>query len=147
MEMNAKTRSNIFCRYTLVWVALLLSSKLVAQQPGWDGQIEDIQIEITGKREIELPPANRHFEKIPPRPSEPIKPPIQYDFKSFIFLAPQINPTIKPLKLKPAEPAKVYGGFVRAGFGNYASPLLEGYINSRKNKDQLVGAHLYHRAR
>jgi hypothetical protein len=129
-----------------VWVALLLSSKLVAQQPGWDGQIEDIQIEITGKREIELPPANRHFEKIPPRPSEPIKPPIQYDFKSFSFLAPQINPTIKPLKLKPAEPAKVYGGFVRAGFGNYASPLLEGYINSRKNKDQLVGAHLYHRS-
>jgi hypothetical protein len=115
-----------------------------AQQPGWDGEIEDVQVEIVSTREIDMPSANRHFEKIPPRPSEPIKPPIQYDFQSFSFLAPQINPQIKPLKLKAAEPSKIYGGFVRAGFGNYASPLLEGYINSRKNKDQLIGAHLYH---
>jgi hypothetical protein len=140
-----RRRSNFFhLTAKVVLVSLLIPGSAFAQQPGWDGEIEDVEVEIVNTREIELPGASRHFEKIPPRPSEAIKPPIQYDFQSFSFLAPQITPQIKPLKLKAAEPAKIYGGFVRAGFGNYASPLLEGYINSRKNKDQLIGAHLYH---
>lgn len=145
----AQNRSQFFSALRVIAGATLLSllipSVSNAQQPGWDdGSIEDVEVEIVSTREIEMPAASRHFEKIPPRPAETIKPPIQYDFQSFSFLAPQISPQIKPLKLKAAEPAKIYGGFVRAGFGNYASPLLEGYINSRKNKDQLIGAHFYH---
>src|SRR5688572_27886184 len=112
------------------FVFLLGSSDARAQDPKkqWteDGEIENVEIEIVKEREITLPQANRNFEKIPPRASEPIKPPITYDFKSFSFQAPQINAQIRPLKLKQENPSNVYGGFVRVGYGNYVSPLLEG---------------------
>lgn len=109
-----------------------------------DGEIENVEIEIIKEREITLPPANRNFEKIPPRASEPIKPPITYDFKSFSFQAPQLNPQIRPLKLKGEDASNVYGGFLRLGFGNYTSPLVEAYYNTRRDKNKLLGAHLYH---
>jgi hypothetical protein len=118
----------------------------VAQDPTWggEGDLEDVEVVITTDAVNTVPPADRHFEKIPPRPAETIVPPIRYDFQSFSFLAPQINPTIRPLKLKAESSNKVYGGYVRAGYGNFGSPLLEGYITSRKDKNKLVGAHLYH---
>jgi hypothetical protein len=117
-------------------------------KPKWtsDGEIEDVEIEIVKDRQITLPKASRNFEKIPPRPSEPITPPIQYDFQSFNFQAPLVTPVLKPLKLKQQSESNVFGGFVRAGYGNYASPLLEAYINSRKDKNKLVGAHFYHKS-
>lgn len=129
-------------------VFLLCSIDTSAQDPKkqWteDGEIENVEIEIIKEREITLPPANRNFEKIPPRASEPIKPPITYDFKSFSFQAPQLNPQIRPLKLKQEDASNVYGGFLRLGFGNYTSPLLEAYYNTRRDKNKLLGAHLYH---
>ncbi|MBL0744329.1 hypothetical protein [Chryseolinea lacunae] len=140
-------------RMTTLLVAMLLcGTTLYAQQGGttpkkdWEkeGEIEDVEIEIINKREITLPKANRNFEKIPPRPAETIKNPITYDFRSFSFQAPPINPPVKPLKLKAENPTGVYGGYVRAGFGNYVSPLLEAYFNSRRDKNKLIGAHLYH---
>jgi hypothetical protein len=115
------------------------------QKESWtDGEIENMEIEIVKEREITLPAADRNFEKIPPRPSEPIKPPITYDFKSFNFQAPQLNPQVRPLKLKQENPSKVYGGFLRVGYGNYVSPLLEAYYNTTRDKNKLIGAHLYH---
>ena len=109
-----------------------------------DGEIENVEIEIVKEREITLPQANRNFEKIPPRPAEAIKPPITYDFQSFSFQAPQSNPQIRPLKFKQENPSHVYGGFLRVGYGNYTSPLLEAYYNTRRDKNKLIGAHLLH---
>ena len=140
-------------RLTKVRCAILLAGCLFiavkghAQDPKktWtDGEIENMEIEIVKEREIILPEADRNFEKIPPRPSEPIIPPISYDFKSFSFQAPRINPQVRPLKLKQENPSKVYGGFLRVGYGNYASPLLEAYYNTTRDKNKLIGAHLYH---
>src|SRR5687767_12171558 len=131
-----------------VFMSFLFVNTLYSQDPKkqWteDGEIENVEIEIVKEREITLPQANRNFEKIPPRASEPIKPPITYDFKSFSFQAPQINAQIRPLKLKQENPSNVYGGFVRVGYGNYVSPLLEGYYNTRRDKNKLVGVHAYH---
>jgi hypothetical protein len=130
----------------LAVVATCLISITGYSQKEWEagGEIEDVEIEIVKERQITLPKANRNFEKIPPRPSETIKNPIKYDFQAFNFSAPLINPAIKPLKLKQESDSKIYGGFVRAGYGNYASPLLEAYINSRKDKNKLIGAHFLH---
>jgi len=111
----------------------------------WEGDIESREIVIQNERQISLPKANRNFDKIPPKPSETaIKAPVTYDFRSFSFQAPQINPQVRPLKLKVESPSDVYGGFLRLGYGNYASPLLEGYINNRKDKNKLIGARIYH---
>lgn len=134
-----------------ITLTLLLSQTGYAQdvQPkkdSWekDGELESMEIEIVKERQITLPKANRNFEKIPPRASEPITPPITYDFRSFSFQAPQVALSVKPLKLKAESKSDVYGGFVRVGYGNYASPLLEAFINSRRDKNKLVGAHAYH---
>jgi hypothetical protein len=134
-------------RFSLAIIASMLSiSSLYAQeQKDWEeGEIENVEIEIVKERQITLPKASRNFEKIPPRSSEPIKPPITYDFRSFNFQAPQINTQIRPLKLKQESQSRVYGGFVKVGYGNYVSPLLEGYINTTRDKNKLVGAHVYH---
>lgn len=109
-----------------------------------EGEIENVEIEIVKERQVTLPNANRNFDKIPPRPVEAIKPPITYDFQSFNFQAPQISTQIRPLKLKQESQSHVYGGYLRAGFGNYVSPLLEGYINTTRDKNKLIGAHGYH---
>jgi hypothetical protein len=45
--------------------------------------------------------------------------------------------------LKQEESSKVTGGYVSVGYGNYASPYLEGFINTKKDKNKLVGAHGY----
>ncbi len=108
-----------------------------------EGELEDVTIEIVRERQITLPKANRNFEKVPPRPAENIKPPITYDFRAFSFQTPQINPVIKPLKLKQDNPSKVYASTVSAGFGNYATPFLEAFINSGRDRNKLLGAHAY----
>ena len=130
----------------VIFASTLSISPLMGQEKeDWeDGEIEDVEIEIVKERQITLPKASRNFEKIPPRSSEPIKPPITYDFRSFNFQAPQINTQVRPLKLKQEGQSRVYGGFLRAGFGNYVSPLLEGYINTTRDKNKLIGAHVYH---
>lgn len=134
-------------KYTLSLAALLLvsgiSSTSLAQTTP-QGEVAPVNIVIKDVHEITLESADRNFEKIPPRPSEPIKPPIQYDFVSYSFKAPAISPQIRPLKLKPVEQGQVYGGFLRLGYGNFSSPLLEGYLTTRKDKNKLLGVNLYH---
>jgi len=113
----------------VIFASVLAVPMLQAQQKkNWEegeGEIENVEIEIVKERQIILPKANRNFEKIPPRATEPIKPPITYDFRSFNFQAPQISSHIRPLKLKKESEANVYGGYLQLGFGNYTSPLLD----------------------
>jgi hypothetical protein len=143
MKNNRNLVRNILL---MMFTLTLIHHAAFAQEPepDWEGELEEVEVVIEIVRENTVPFANRNFEKIPPRPAEAIVPPIRYDFQSFSFLAPQINPQIRPLKIKAQSPAKIYGGYVRAGYGNFGSPLLEGYITSRKDRDKLVGAHLYH---
>lgn len=108
--------------------------------------LEDVEIEIVKERQISLPEATRNFEKIPPRPAETSRPSFSYDFQPFTFQAGQINPAIRPLKLRQEDASKVFGGYLSAGYGNYASPYIEGFINSRRDKKKLVGAHAFHRS-
>jgi hypothetical protein len=130
------------CLLMVTMAALLPAGAAFAQE--WEeGELDAVEIEIVREREITLPKANRNFEKIPPRPSETIKNPVQYDFRPFSFQTSQINPAIRPLKLKQGSSSQVYGGYVSAGYGNYASPYLEGFINSRRDKNKLVGAHAW----
>lgn len=115
-----------------------------AQQEWTDGSLDPVEIEIVTERQIKLPQANRNFEKIPPGPSDPIKPPVTYHFQALHFQAPAISPLIRPLKLKQQSSAKVYGGYLSLGYGNYSSPYLEGFINSGRDKNRLVGARVWH---
>ncbi len=133
---------------TLGSLALTLSWAQTQNQTQWerDGEIEDVEIEIIRERQIILPKANRNFEKVPPRPVEPIKPEITYEFKNLSFNVPDYKSTIRPLRLKQEEIPKIYGNYVSAGFGNFASPYLDAWLNTKRDKNRFVGAHLYHRS-
>ncbi len=136
--------------HTIIRIAILLIAVLLMPGTGfaqddWGraGSLEDVEIEIVKERQITLPPANRNFEKIPPRPAETTRPSFSYEFKPFAFDAAQINPAIRPLKLKQQAASNVFGGYLSGGYGNYASPYLEGFINSRRDRGKLIGAHGY----
>lgn len=129
--------------YFLLTFFALLQLDAWAQNEESSGDLEDVEIEIVKEREITLPAATRSFEKIPPRPAETARPSFSYDFKPLSFQASQINPAIRPLKLKQENPSHVFGGYLSAGYGNYASPYLEGFINSRRDRNKLIGAHAF----
>jgi len=131
----------------LVLLALCLFVDTAFSQERDQGtELEDVEIEIVKERQITLPQATRNFEKIPPRPAETATPSFSYTFQPFTFQAGQINPAIRPLKLKQESPSKVSGGYLSAGYGNYASPYLEGFINSKRTKNKLIGAHAFLRS-
>ena len=127
-------------------VLLLTMGSNVQAQQDWekDGGIPDAQVEIIKDRQIKLPPADRNFDKIPPRPVEPIKPEIVYDYKNLRFNTPDYNPSIRPLKLKQEDISRIFGNYVSAGYGNYASPYLEAYFTSKRDKNKFYGGHFYH---
>ena len=145
--MDQFVRYKELCKIVLSVLIFLLPCFGVAQdQWGSEGEIENVEIEILKERQIILPKANRNFEKVPPRPVEPIKPEITYEFSKLKFNTPDYNPQIRPLKLKLEEISKIYGRYVSVGFGNYAAPYLEAWVNSKRDKNKSYGAHFYHQS-
>lgn len=137
-------------RHTLLAMILSVSLISVAQEKEkekWgEGEIEKVEIEIVKERQIVLPKANRNFEKVPPRPVEPIKPEITYDFKNLNFLTGDYSPSIRPLRLQQEPIAKLYGNYISAGFGNYSSPLFEAYLTNKRSKDKFYGLKFFHQS-
>ncbi len=137
-------------RLTLLAIILSVSVISVAQEKEkekWgEGEIEKVEIEIVKERQIVVPKANRNFEKVPPRPVEPIKPEITYDFKNLNFLSGDYSPSIRPLRLQQEQIAKLYGNYVNAGFGNYTSPLFEAYLTNKRSKDKFYGLKFFHQS-
>lgn len=129
----------------LKYIIILLAVAPALAQEEEAGELENVEVEIIKDRQIVLPKANRNFEKVPPRPVEPIKPEIVYEFKNLKFSSPDYNPVIRPMRLKQEAISKIYGNYLSAGFGNYSSPFLEGWFNSKRDKNKYIGAHLYHR--
>lgn len=132
----------------IVFGCLLLSISLssFAQEKWGEGEIEKVEIEIVKEKQISLPKANRNFEKVPPRPAEPIKPQIVYDFKNLSFTTPEFNPAIRPLRLKAEPIQKIYGNYISAGFGNYISPFLDAYATTKRDKEKFYGIKLFHQS-
>ncbi|HWA34754.1 MAG TPA: hypothetical protein VG737_11515 [Cyclobacteriaceae bacterium] len=134
----------------ILFVSCTLTALAQEKEP-WEketgeGEIVDVEIEIVKDRKIVLPRAVRNFEKIPPRPFEPIKPAITYELKNFQFATPSYRPSVRPLKLKQEELSKIYGNYVSGGLGNYGSFYLEGSMTTKRDKDKFLGAHLYTRS-
>jgi len=129
--------------FLLTLLIVIGSVHVTMAQQEEDAKMKPVEIEIIKEREITLPQANRLFDKIPPRPVEPIKPEITYNFRPLTFNTPEVNPAIRPLRLKQDESTDINGGFVSAGYGNYASPYLEAFINSKEDKNKLIGAHAF----
>ncbi|MTI20577.1 hypothetical protein E1176_06055 [Fulvivirga sp. RKSG066] len=127
----------------LMIIFMLISTQSNAQED-WenDGEIEDVEIEIVKDREINLPKANRNFQKIPPVSTEPRVGDLQYFYNTINFQIPSLDLKMRPLRIKDERLEKFYGNYVKAGFGNYVTPYFEGFVNSKRSNQYTYGAHV-----
>ena len=133
--------------YKSLFIALILLVILqhVCYAQG-QGEIESVQFEIVTEKKIVLPQASRNFEKVAPRPVEPIKPEITYEFRNLSFKTNDYNPVIRPLRLQNESLAKLYNNYISGGIGNYASPYLSAHLTSKRDRNKFIGASVYHRS-
>ncbi len=145
--MMNKRIKNIRSLALLIFITGISLISIAQEKEKWgEGEIEKVEIEIVKERQIVLSKANRNFEKVPPRPVEPIKPEIIYDFKNLDFASGDFSPSIRPLRLQQEEIAKLYGNYLSAGFGNYSSPLFEAYLTNKRSKDKFYGLKFFHQS-
>ena len=131
-----KARRNI-----LILILAFGAGCILAQK---EGDIPDVEIQIVNPLKVTLPKSDRNFTKVPAMPIEPISPPLVYDYSLVSFSTPSYSPAIRPLRIKPVESITYLPGFISAGFGNYSSPYLKGYISFFPTKSLTVGGVSFH---
>ncbi|QMW05693.1 TonB-dependent receptor [Spirosoma foliorum] len=114
---------------------LSLSATLYAQQPKptrpvKEGEVDNQEITVEKSRKIELPPANRIFNKIPSvKPSaEQRKLTYEFEDRKLTIGDPKITPGVLNPALGQADETPAYSNYVKLGAGNYSSFLGEGFV-------------------
>ncbi len=130
----------------LLFGSLLFSGAALAQEQQWneEGEIEDAEVVIEKDREIELPRANRNFERVPPLPVQKPQIKVNYRFMELSPVIPDVSPEVRILKIKEPALPELFGNYAKAGFGNYITPYLELFVNNGRSKDYNYGLHLNH---
>ncbi|MEH0154160.1 hypothetical protein V6R21_08425 [Limibacter armeniacum] len=109
-----------------------------------DGDISDAEVVIQKDRQLALPLANRYFDKMDKTVRERSDKPISYDLKLLNYDLPEMNPPINPARIHHQKAENLYGNYLKAGFGNYITPYLEGFFNSRQNDRMDYGVRFKH---
>ena len=124
----------------------LLGVHFLAFSQDWDeeGEIRDAEVVIEKDKVIELPFANRNYEKIPPFPFQQQKNKLTYRFKSFEPILPRHNPRVRVLKVAVDPPEDYFGNYAKAGFGNFVTPYAELFLHNKRNENYAVGFHGKH---
>lgn len=112
-------------------------------QDNGDG-IEDKVVIIEKEAKLELPIANRNFQKIIFEAPKVKARPQQYEFRDVALDLPKLAAKIKVPTIPPDPIAKLYGNYVKVGFGNYTTPYLEGFFNSKRSDQMNYGLHIKH---
>ena len=133
--------------FSLLIFSFFVTTSLLAQQnPDWEeeGEIEEAEVVIEKDRQIDLPLANRNYERVPPLPVSVPEINIDYSFVEVLPQLQQLTPPIRVLKVKEPPLAKLYSNYVKAGFGNYITPYLEVFANNARSEDYSYGLHFRH---
>ncbi len=104
--------------------------------------MESMVFDVVGNKEITLPPAARLFEPIPPQSYQRSNPSLEYSFESFFYPAEAIALRLRPRPLASVPEEKLYGNYLRAGFGNFATPFLDFYSTNKRQKEFSYGMKL-----
>ncbi|MEM7552246.1 MAG: TonB-dependent receptor [Bacteroidota bacterium] len=130
----------------LIIVSLILftSGLTYAQEEGWEkdkkeGEVKDAEIVIEKDREITLPEAERKFQKIPPLPIPEYDPKLSFNFGDYTAPFNPVNKRVRVLTTKSDPLKKLYGNYVKAGFGNFSSPYGEIYLNNKREEKFSYG--------
>ncbi len=130
----------VFRIMSIFGVVLIKSTSVFAQL--------DDDIVITKDRKVELPPANRVFEKIPPIKQNPEDRQMKYSFfdrKLKGIEEVKFNPTVvSPDGGKKKEEEEKYNNYVSLGAGNFGRIFGELYVNSAQDSKMIFGVHAMH---
>lgn len=129
-------------RSSVLFALFLLATLPVFAQQG--GEIENAEVIIEKNREIELPEAERNFEKITAPAPQPAQNAQQYQFLDRNVKLPDLNPRFRVLQLPADKQKPLTGNYVKVGAGNYATAFLDGFFNSTRNQDYSFGARFRH---
>ena len=103
------------------------------------------EVIINKNLKIELPPAPRNFEKVPPPATNGQETnTLSYEFKDFQFDLKDIPTRLRVLKLKEEPLTTFTGNYIKLGFGNYFTPYLDLGLNSNANRNGYYGMQLRH---
>lgn len=108
------------------------------------GSTLDRDLTITKEGKIELPDVNRNYEKITYDVPKAEVNPQEYDFVEVPGQVAKLDMKVKIRTLNPDALTKLYGNYVKAGFGNYVTPYFEGYFNSKRSDKNLYGVNIKH---
>jgi len=128
-------------------LALVVVSEIACAQDEKQksGEIVEGEVIIYKSLNIELPPADRIFEKVPPRaPDEGATKQIQYKIRDFDVPISDLPVRLRVLKLKEERLPVYSGNFIKLGFGNYLTPFLDAGLNSTANPSGYYGVHINH---
>lgn len=122
-------------------VALLLSF-LSAFAQEEDNKLRT-SFEIVKSAPIELPPANRNFEKITYQPPKSAYKPQQYNTTKDVGIRlPKLDSKIQILTLKPLPLKPLYGNYIKVGAGNYGTAYADVFLNNKRSDQFSYGIHL-----
>ncbi len=110
----------------------LLAQNQQPRPPKKEGEIENQEITVEKSRKIELPQANRLFNKIPSlKPSEEHRK-ITYEFQDrpLTVADPKTTPNVLPPSVTQPDQQVPFNNYVKLGAGNYSSFLGEAFVAS-----------------
>jgi hypothetical protein len=117
-----------------------------AQTQGWGegAKLEDAEVVVEKNRVIELPQAARNFEKFRIDPPQAAERNVRYRFVDYRLPSQDIQLQMRVLTIKQDELTKLYGNYLKAGVGNYASLYLKGYFHNKRSETADFGAEVSH---
>ncbi len=107
--------------------AFSLGNSLVLAQTQQRGAVQDQEFVIRKDRVLTVPTQPRSFERMPALPQPKGLGDFSYSVTPFFLNLPTLKLQPTALQKDYRQPkVDLYPGFIRAGYGNFASPLLEG---------------------
>lgn len=129
----------------LMGLAPLAFLRAQDNQPRERGEVKDAEFIIRKDRVLTLPKQPRIFEKTPPLPSTQSRGSYTYEVKNFFLdLKPTVTDTQPFQRNFRADRGLLYHSYVKAGYGNYQSPLGEIYINNVESDFLNYGVFVKH---
>lgn len=123
----------------------LYAFTVLGQDSSKEGSMKDAQFIIEKERKNLLPEVPRLFEK-PPPPKAKEANGLTYTLEEIDAEPEILQRKISVLRAKQDILTKLYGTYIKVGYGNFVSPYLEGFFNNKRNQKYVYGIHLKHRS-
>jgi hypothetical protein len=135
------------CTLFLLPVLFCGSLNFSVAQTSVRGGLQDQVFVIQKDREIRLPKQIRSFEKMPALPQPKALGSLTFPVMPFFLSVPaskiQAEPATKEWEVPKLD---LYPGWVRVGYGNFLSPLIEGRYLSTQSSEWQYATKFYHQS-